>query len=199
MSKRTKQKAHKKAVAQSHVEQIRKLKAQLQGRQDIRAQYQAAAKASVKFVEDRQPALTKLGEEGAVIGGLLRDLTDRMVTFDKLLTAAIEVFDDPLPQDEDSVAALIAERDEALSQVEGLRDQLAEQGAELSKMRLERLDRTTPTPPNWLLRAEREFDKTARILTGDLKNRVAQKALNWARDYRLLNKSPKDQGSDPLE
>ena len=57
----------------------------------------------------------------------------------------------------------------------------------LSQLHLAQLDAQEPAPPGWLLRAEREFDRTPPVQVASFLASLAQKALNWAGDHRRLN------------
>jgi predicted nucleic acid-binding Zn-ribbon protein len=186
MSKKSKRKTHQKKVQASHREQLQKLKARVHGKEDGRADAQAAARAAVKYVEERQPALAHLEGEATDLTGMLKDLAKRVGRFEKKVTAAVTSFDEPMPPD-DSIQQVCAERDQAIADLAEVQAQLSAQKAEMSELRLHKLAQTEPKPPNWLVRAEREFNKTARILTNDMKTTVAQKALDWAKDYRLVH------------
>ena len=197
MSKKSKRKVHKQKVAAGHLEQLQKLKARVHGKEDGRADAQAAARAAVKYVEECQPALANLEGEATDITGMLKDLAKRVGRFEKKVIAAVTLFGEPMPSD-DSIQQVIAERDQAIAKLAEVQAQLDDQRIELSALRLHKMEQAEPQPPNWLARAEREFDKTARILTNDLKTVVATKALDWAKDYRLIH-GKKIGKTDPAE
>lgn len=175
----------KRAVTNSHVQQIRKLKDRLSGKEDDRAQLQAAAKAAYTYAAERALKLEKLRAQAAETAEAWQEVAGQLKAFTKRAEAATELFKGEPPGD-DSVQIVIEERDAAVAEAQRLREQLAEQSAELSELRLYKLDQQEPRPPKWLQRAEVEFEKAARILTNDVKTVVAQKALDWAGDYRRL-------------
>jgi hypothetical protein len=185
-NKKSSKRKRKQAVTNNHVEQIRKLKARLSGKEDDRAQLQASARAAYTYASDRAAALDKLDDEAGDIISAVASLGARLGGFSRLVHGATEAFKGEPPGD-DSIQIVIEERDAAVAEAQQLREQLAEQTAELSELRLHKLDSQKPAPPNWLVRAEREFDKAARILTNDVKTVVAQKALDWAADHRRMH------------
>jgi len=184
MSKKKKRQIHKQKVANSHQEQLKKLKARLSGEEDDRAQLQGQVQAATRYVEERQEALTKLQEDSEAIVKAWRAAATKLKKYAGQVGEAAKLFEVE-DMGDDSIQFVIDERDAAIEQARELQRQLDAQQAELSELRLYKLSKQEPCPPNWLVRMEREFDESARILTNDVKTTVAQKALGWAQDFRV--------------
>lgn len=198
-SKKQKRKTHKKTVETGHRKKYEKLKARTRGTEDNRARLEGDAASAHKFIRERQESLVKLLDAGTSFNKQLELLQVQSERLVRTAEQAQTEFNGEIP-DVDAVERVIQERDEVQKQNSQLRTQINDRAIELSELRLKALEDKEPQPPKWLVRIEREFEKTARIPERVFMMKVATRVLDWARDDRLLKKGPKSTSKkSPIE
>ncbi len=212
MSKKTKRAAHDQRAIDNLRGQIAPLQAKvdameadaatrLRGTSDEAAQLRVANDAATQYIERRRDRLAKLSDAAEKLQEFFHEAVGHAAGLKAETLATIEAFK-PAPVGSypiNPVETVIAERDAAVAETAQAKDELEAAKVETSKLRLQLLD-YKPCPPKWLMRLERDFEALARIPTKDVVNSVFDKAMNWARDYRLLNKkNGSEDEQDPPE